>query len=102
MPLMIANKRMSYRTRMLKAGDQFEATPGIARIFAKAGRARVTAAEQVEKSVARKVPPHDEITLARAEYERVFGKRPFMGWDEGELRQRIAAAPPPPRKQEKK
>ena len=31
----------------------------------------------------------DEMADLRAEYERVFGKRPFMGWDADELRRRI-------------
>lgn len=33
--------------------------------------------------------PHD-IKALRAEYEARFGKRPFMGWDADELRERMA------------
>ena len=95
---MIANKRMYYRTRMLKPGERFEAKPAAARLFAKVGRARHADAPAVEAAPALpKMPPHNAITLARAEYERVFGKRPYMGWDEAELRQRIAAGPAAPR-----
>lgn len=32
----------------------------------------------------------DALTVARAEYEDVVGKRAFHGWDEQELRRRIA------------
>jgi len=34
----------------------------------------------------------DEMAALRAEYERVFGKRPFMGWDAEALRQKMAEA----------
>ena len=33
----------------------------------------------------------DETAALRAEYERVIGKRPFMGWDAGKLREKIEA-----------
>lgn len=90
---MIANKRMYYGTRMLKAGDPFEANPGVARIYAKVGRARLAAPAKVEPVPVLKVPPHDGLVMARAEYERLFGKRPYMGWDEAMLREKISAAP---------
>jgi len=95
---MIANKRMYYATRMLQPGERFEAKPAAARLFAKVGRARHADAPAVKAAPTYpKVPPHDAVTLARAEYERVFGKRPHMGWDVAELRKRIAAGPAAPR-----
>ncbi|WP_201455570.1 hypothetical protein [Roseovarius indicus] len=36
--------------------------------------------------------PADPISALREEYERVVGKRPFMGWDADKLREKIAAA----------
>jgi len=38
------------------------------------------------------VVPVDDIVALRADYERVVGKRPFMGWDAGTLRTKIAEA----------
>jgi hypothetical protein len=35
-------------------------------------------------------PAESSIAVAREEYRRVFGKREFPGWDEAELRKRIA------------
>lgn len=34
----------------------------------------------------------DDIAELRAEYERIVGKRPFMGWGAEALRQKIAEA----------
>ncbi len=34
--------------------------------------------------------PADTLSAVRAEYERVVGKRAFHGWDEAELRRRMA------------
>lgn len=85
---MIANSRMTYGTRRLKAGDDFEATRGYARVLTAIGKAHP--AGEVAKPA--KLPAHDAISLLRAEYERVHGKRPFMGWDEDKLREKIAEA----------
>lgn len=37
-------------------------------------------------------PPSDDMAELRAEYEKVFGKRPYMGWDARTLREKIAEA----------
>lgn len=37
-------------------------------------------------------PVVDDIGTLRADYEKVFGKKPFMGWKEDELREKIADA----------
>lgn len=86
---MIAKSSMRYGTRMLRAGDEFEARPRDARVLEAIGKARRAAVTQPQYPA---VPPHDEITMLRAEYQRIFGKRPFMGWDEAMLREKIAAA----------
>lgn len=85
---MIAKSRMTYGTRRLKAGDDFEATRGYARVLNAIGKASPAGADAKPA----KLPEHDAITLLRAEYERVYRKRPFMGWDEGKLREKIAEA----------
>ena len=87
---MIANKRLTYGTRRLQAGDEFEASPRDARLLAAVSRARLVPEPQPTYP---RVPPHDGISMARAEYERVFNKRPFMGWDEAMLREKIEAGP---------
>lgn len=79
-------KNNGYMNRALQSSD-----PRYARILGKLGYERrdMRAVEGVKPS---SVPQHDEITLLRAEYERVLGKRPFMGWDEAKLREKIAEA----------
>lgn len=87
---MIAQANMSYGTRRLRAGDVFDVADNRHAIaLAAVGKAREV---QTDMPAYPAVPPHDAITMLRAEYQRLFGKRPFMGWDEAVLRQKIAAA----------
>lgn len=86
---MIAKSSMRYGTRMLRAGDEFEARPRDARVLEAVGRAR--RADEAKPTFPQ-LPPHDEITMLRAEYQRIFGKRPFMGWDKAQLREKITSA----------
>ena len=81
-------KNNGYMDRALQSSD-----PRYARILGKLGYERrdMQATDVVAVKPAA-VPQHDEITLLRAEYERVLGKRPFMGWDEAKLREKIAEA----------
>ncbi|WP_242218016.1 hypothetical protein [Shinella zoogloeoides] len=81
-------KYNSYMDRALQSSD-----PRYARILGKLGYERrdLRAVESVAAKPA-SIPQHDEITLLRAEYERVVGKRPYMGWDEAKLREKIAEA----------
>lgn len=81
-------KNNGYMNRALQSSD-----PRFARILGKLGYGRRDM--HAESGVSLKpasVPHHDEMTLLRAEYERVLGKRPFMGWDEAKLREKIAEA----------
>lgn len=73
-------KSNTYMDRALRASD-----PRYARVLERLGyrRSDMQAAEPVE--------PVDEMAELRAEYERVIGRRPFMGWDAATLRQKIAA-----------
>lgn len=87
---MTATRSMTYGTRRLKAGDSFEVTRQHARVLDALGRATygtraMVAPEPVPELV-------DEMTVLRAEYETVLGKRPFMGWDADTLRVKIAEA----------
>jgi len=41
--------------------------------------------EDVQKN-----PEMDDRAMLRAEYEKLLGKRPYMGWDADELREKIA------------
>ena len=75
-------KNSGYMDRALRARD-----PRFARVLSKLGYGR---RDMQAAPVAVAPPKHDEITLLRAEYERVIGKRPFMGWDEYKLREKIA------------
>lgn len=77
--------KQNYRDRMMQARD-----PRFAKIAGKIYGTRMLAAEPVEKP--KPLPAMDEIATLRAEYERVIGKRPFMGWDEATLRAKIAEA----------
>lgn len=87
MQKMIAQSNMSYGTRRLRAGDSFEVHDDRhATALEAVGKARSVGVRHP------KVPPHDAVTMLRAEYQRRFGKRPFMGWDEAELRQKLAAS----------
>lgn len=82
---LVARKPMTYNTRRLVAGDVFEA---------------VSARDARLLRAIRKADPHvepiapDEAAALRAEYEKTFGKKPFMGWDADTLRQKIAAGTP--------
>ncbi|MEO3387332.1 hypothetical protein [Mesorhizobium sp. CAU 1741] len=70
----------NYRTRMLTAKD-----PRFAKIHdAIYGRRDLVAAAPE--------PVVDSTAELRAEYERIHGKRPYMGWDDAELRKRISEA----------
>lgn len=85
-------KSQSYMTRALKARD-----PRFARVLGKMGYEGTVTDAPVKKASkkaegTKAVPKQDERTMLRAEYERVVGKRPFVGWDVAELRQKIADA----------
>lgn len=75
-------KKSGYMTRALRHSD-----PRFARILGKLG---YTGRDMRPAVVADE--PKDEIAALRAEYERVVGKRPFMGWDVDTLRAKIAEA----------
>lgn len=80
-------KNNGYMDRALQSSD-----PRYARILGRLGYERRDMAALGGNPVKAAIPQHDEITLLRAEYERVLGKRPFMGWDESKLREKIAEA----------
>jgi hypothetical protein len=96
----ITTRDMLYNTRRLKAGDEFRTSARDGDILVRLGRAqRVPAslaqsAQPAQTPVAQ--PQPDPLATARAEYEDVVGKRAFHGWDEAELRRRMAEHQNPP------
>ena len=80
----VATRPLRYGTRALAAGQAFEATSRDAKILVGAGKARYPEPPPPP-------PTADQMAELREEYERVVGKRPFMGWSADELR---AALPP--------
>lgn len=86
---MKATKDMRYGTRMLKAGDAFEANDrSQARLLTALGRASAGQVEPAPEPAA----PDDELTALRAEYQAAVGKRAYHGWDAATLREKISAA----------
>ena len=83
---LIALKSMRYATRDLRAGDAFEASGRDARVLVATRRARVEHETPDTPSPA----PVPEIHALRQQYQAKFGKRPFMGWDEDDLRSKLA------------
>lgn len=89
--------RQNYLNRMLTARD-----PRFGKIAARMGYATRDAAPVArdpldhdgngKKGGSKKPEQSDDLVALRAEYERVVGKRPFMGWKADELREKIAAA----------
>lgn len=111
---MIALKNFTYNTRRLKAGDEFQVDGTMGRALSAVGRAELKPNSIIEavsqpKSEFKIPPPPvvtpqpaanapetvedddaDDMKELRAEYLKVVGKRPFPGWDEAELRRRMA------------
>lgn len=87
--------KSNYMTRAMNARD-----PRFAKIATSLGYGRrdMVAADPLDhdgdgkKGGSSKPAASDELTETRAEYERVLGKRPFMGWNLDTLRLKIAAA----------
>jgi hypothetical protein len=101
-----------YRTRRLKAGDEFFVSEVMAGLMVnglkKATRTRPTANVPPPPAALRSrlsqldhdgngkpggsAGAADHMRALREEYTRVVGKRPFSGWDEATLREKMAAA----------
>lgn len=77
-------KFSGYYHRALKASDR-----RYRRVFERMGYGRrdMRAAEAPKPD-----DEQDEMTELRAEYQRVVGKRPFMGWSRERLIEKIAGA----------
>lgn len=92
-------KKSSYMTRALKAND-----PRYARVLGKLGYERsdlAAIATEIDpldhdgdghKGGSPKPEASDELTVVRAQYEEVLGKRPFHGWDVDTLKAKITEA----------
>jgi len=95
-----ATKPLHYNTRRLVAGDEFEASDKDARLLIAIRKAEAVRMPThvpppppaVAAKIAEVVAPPDDMGKLRAEYEAVFGKRPFLGWSGAILREKIALA----------
>jgi len=86
MPTYITTRNMTYDTRRLKAGDEFRTNARDGDLLVRLGRAKVVPESLAQQSK----PVADPLVIARADYEAALGKRAFHGWDEAELRRKIA------------
>lgn len=106
---LVATRRFPYSGRYRNKGDTFSAPQGDARILIATGRARpapVKPAVYATRDM-RAAPFHPldhdkdghkggsprqpgDLSAVRAEYRAKLGKQPFYGWDEAEMRRRIA------------
>lgn len=99
MPKYITTVARYYNNRRLKAGDELVGvSPRDGNLMVKIGRAALVPDALAPSSFKIPPPPEppvsaqpaDSLATVRAEYERIVGKRSFHGWDEAELRKRIA------------
>ncbi|HTN40833.1 MAG TPA: hypothetical protein VLZ84_06745 [Asticcacaulis sp.] len=88
---LIATKALMYNTRRLMAGDAFQAKPADAKLLIAIKKAR-RPEEGAEAFSPRAAPVSDDASALRAEYERKFGKKPYMGWDADMLQSKLARA----------
>lgn len=89
---LIAVRPLTYATRRLQAGDEFEASSQDARVLIAVKRAKSVDEASEPGPAPSSQPPMDDIAALRDEYLAAIGKRPFNGWDAAELRKRISAA----------
>lgn len=99
---MRATRPLRYETRRLVAGDEFEVDRRHVKVLKAIKKAEVVRAPAVvpppspvvAEKIAAAVAPVSTGDLAalRAEYESVVGRKPFLGWGETVLREKIAAA----------
>lgn len=79
-------KNSKYMKRALQSRD-----PRFARVLGKLGYDRMDMVADETSSEPAKTQEEIYAEL-KIEYESVLGKRPYYGWDESELRKRIAEA----------
>ncbi len=99
---MRATRPLRYETRRLVAGDEFEVDRRHVKVLKAIKKAEVVRAPAVvpppspvvaEKIAAAFAPVSTgDLAALRAEYESVVGRKPFLGWGETVLREKIAAA----------
>lgn len=92
MPRLIAIKELRYAGLTYLAGTPFEASDKDAKLLKLIGKAKDSVAVERPKhvdTVPKPAPADDALAAARAEYEAKVGKRPFMGWNVAQIRERI-------------
>lgn len=81
-----------YGTRMLTAGDAFEASRRDARVLVALKKAQYAGDSDADGD-AEPATEAEILSALRAEYQGKFGKRPFNGWNAEEIKAKLAAAP---------
>jgi hypothetical protein len=89
---MTASRSMTYGTRRLMAGEEFEASRSHARLLVALGRAEYGTRAIPQYPPPAKKPAGDDLAALRAQYQETVGKRAFHGWDADTLKAKIAAA----------
>ncbi|SFJ54890.1 hypothetical protein SAMN04515648_4546 [Phyllobacterium sp. CL33Tsu] len=90
---LIATKSMTYATRRLQAGEQFEAGPRDARLLIAIKKAKLVDDEAGTSVPTIPMPePVGDLAVLRAEYKAIAGKAAFNGWNAEKLREKIAKA----------
>jgi len=86
---LIASRPLTYATRRLKAGDPFTARSEAHRRILIVTK-RATAAPDDGDPIVTKAGTSANLDALRAEYLKVFDKRPYHGWDAEALTAKIA------------
>jgi len=85
MPIITAVRELRYAGRTIVPGEAFDASEKDAKLLVAIGKARAAGeAPRVPKT-------EEDIVALRGDYETLVGKRPFMGWNAAEIRDKMAA-----------
>lgn len=93
---MVANQPMTYGTRRLLPGDEFQASRRDADLLQRLGRAKIATSDPLDhdgdgkKGGSKQAPKSDELSVLRTQYHDKFGKRAFHGWDAKTLTEKLA------------
>lgn len=98
---MKASRPLTYNTRRLQPGDEFEVVNSrdvrVLEAIRKAHRVRPEAdvpppPPALASKIAENFGSDEDLKAARAEYVAAVGRQPFHGWDAATLREKAAAA----------
>jgi len=89
MPNLIAVREVRYAGRNVFPGEAFEASDKEAKLLVAIGKAKPADISEPEVPAIPKTA--EDIVALRGDYETMVGKRPFMGWDAAQIREKMAA-----------